>query len=154
MGRKCALRFQLTSKSADDPQGISCGHLQSSVEREVNGNHTCSGKRRKKVSVHNRLTFLLPRKLESGNCLGSMLPAGPILEQRFDAKESFPRKTQNCPALCALPFSSLHHLKLTHRKEVCHTILDGHFCQTPPPQVEPSWRHSPCPPSHQCVPRR
>lgn len=71
VGRKCTLWFQFTSKSADDPQGISCGHLQSSVEREVNGNHTCSGKRRKKVSVHNRLTFLLPRKLESGNCLGS-----------------------------------------------------------------------------------
>ena len=34
-----------------------------------------------------------------------LLPAGPILEQCFDAKESFPRKTQNCPALRALPSS-------------------------------------------------
>lgn len=34
-----------------------------------------------------------------------LLPAGPILEQCFGAKESFPRKTQNCPALRALPFS-------------------------------------------------
>ena len=34
-----------------------------------------------------------------------LLPAGPILEQRFGAKESFPRKTQNCPALYVLPFS-------------------------------------------------
>ena len=58
-----------------------------------------------------------------------LLPAGPILEQRFDAKESFPRKTQNCPALCALPFYSLHHLTLTHRKEVCHTITCTPVCE-------------------------
>lgn len=76
-GRKCTSRFQFHSNSTDDPQGISRSHVQSSVEREVNGNHTGSGKwrikkkKKKKCRTHSRLTFLLLRKLELGNCLGS-----------------------------------------------------------------------------------